>query len=103
MSAAAMPRAVSPGSSNKALEGVAEMANALQVMTQRMCLRPGAHNQHIARVKPSIEPAIEHEPVNEPAQAQRNGHQTYREQNDSSRKCPPHAAGKGSPSAKGPQ
>ena len=46
------------GKINEALECVAQMPNAFQVMAQRVRLRTGAHYQHIARSHPAVVPAI---------------------------------------------
>src|ERR1700739_111858 len=63
------------GKFDEALEGVAEVADALKVMTQRMCFCAGADDEHVARVLAALESAVHQSAIDEPARAQRNGDQ----------------------------
>ena len=47
------------GELDEALERVAQMPDALQVMAERVRLRPGADDEHVARAQAAIEAPIE--------------------------------------------
>ena len=70
------------GKIDKAFEGIAKMPDALQVMAECMRLRPGAQDEHVASAHATVESPVDHHPVNQPPQAERNGHQTHRDQYD---------------------
>ncbi len=70
------------GKVDESLEGVAETPDALQVMAERMRLRPGAHDEHVARAHSTVETPVDHGAVNQPAQAQHDSNQAYRDQHD---------------------
>ena len=82
---AAVKRGIGAGKIDESLECVAQMPDALQMMAQRMRLRAGADDQHVARAHAAVEAAVQQDAVNQPAQAQRNGHQTHRDQHDAAR------------------
>ena len=70
---------------DEALEGVAEVADALKVMTQGVRFRPGADNEHIAGILAALESAIEQDAIDQAAQAQGNRDQNQRQENDAPR------------------
>ncbi len=73
------------GKLDEAFEGVAEVANALQVMAEGMRFRAGAHNQDIARTHAALKAAVEHNPINQAAQAEGDDHQAQRNDDDAAR------------------
>ena len=69
----------------KALERVAEVANALEVMTESVCFGAGADDEDVAGVLAALEPAVHQGAVDEAAQAQGNRDQNQRQDNDAPR------------------
>ena len=70
------------GKVDKALEGVAETADALQMMAERMRLRPGADDEHVAGSHATVEAPVNQEAVNHAAQAERDGDQAHRDEHN---------------------
>ena len=68
--------ALRAGKIDEALERVAQVANALQVMAQRVGLGAGAHDENIARADAAVELAIEKNAIGKAAKAQGHGHQS---------------------------
>jgi hypothetical protein len=55
------------------------------MMAQRMRLRAGAHDQHVARAHAALETAVDQHPVDQPPQAQRHRHQADGDQHHGAR------------------
>ena len=67
---------------NEALEAVTKMADALQIEAKNHGIRPSAHNEHIPRAHAVLEAAIEQEAIGQAAQAEADGDQPHRYQNN---------------------
>ena len=66
----------------KPLKRVSKMADAHPDDAKKHGLRPGAHDEHIARAHAVLEAAVEQEAIDQTAQAEANGDQPHRYQND---------------------
>ena len=53
------------------------------MMTKSVRLRPGADDEHVARIQAAIEAPVEQEAIDEAPQAQRDGYQDHRADHDS--------------------
>ncbi len=51
-------------------------------MAERLRFRSGAHDEHVARAHSTVEAPVHEGAVNQPAQAERDGNQAYRDQYD---------------------
>ncbi len=58
------------------------MANALQMVPQSLCLRPGAHNQNISSIETAVKSAVQQRAIDYPPQAQRYGDKADCQNND---------------------
>ena len=47
-----------------------------------MRLRPGADDEHVARIQAAFEAPVEHNAIDKAAQAQRHGNHPYRDQHN---------------------
>ena len=57
------------GQLDETLECVAQVADLLQMLAERMCLEAGADDEHVARIQPAIEPAVKQNAIDEAAQS----------------------------------
>ena len=73
------------GKFDEALEGVAEVADALEVMTERVRFRAGADDEHVARAHAALESAVEQGAIDEAAQAKGDRDQDHRDEHDAPR------------------
>src|SRR5580698_622938 len=73
------------GQIDEALEGVAQVTDALNMVTERVRLRPCADNEHVARANTAVKAAINKQAVDKPAQTERNGDQRDGDQHDATR------------------
>ena len=67
---------------DESFECVPEVANALEVMTQGVCFRSGAHDEYVTGVLSPVESAIKHAAVNESSADSKKSDHAKREQDD---------------------
>ena len=70
---------------DKALEGVSQMPDAVEMVAQGLRLRSGADNEHVARIQPPVEAPIEKYAKDEPPQAQSDCDQEHRADHNAAR------------------
>ncbi len=73
------------GEFNETFEGVAEVADSLEVMTKSVSFGSGADNEDIAGILAALESTVEQGAVDEAPQAQGNRDQNQRQDNDAPR------------------